>query len=508
MTQVLLGLDIGTTAVKGLLIDNEGSILAEASHPNELISRHVGWAEEDPRLWYRNTIFVIRRLLGQIRVQSSRIAAVGVSGMVPALVLVDEHDRPVRFSIQQNDARSAAELDQLRQQLDQDHLFQVTGSFLNQQHVAPRVMWVQQHEPEAWKRVRTIMGSYDYIVLRLTGRRILELNWAAESGLFDIRRRAWIDDVLRVCSLDASLLPKVHQPTAIVGQVSETAASETGLAPGTAVIAGSADHVASALSSGLQSEGDLLIKLGGAGDVLYCLDSLRTHPQLYIDFHDIPGKYLLNGCMATSGSILKWFVTDVLSMPADPEIFRRLDAEAERVPPGSLGLIALPYFLGEKTPIFDPLARGVFFGLTLSHERAHLVRAILEGVALGFLHHVEIIKDMGCLINRIIVTDGGARSSLWTQIVSDVLGLPLRSHPEHPGSALGVAFLAGRAIGAFTNWEAIEWFLTGGLSIEPRMRNHEIYSRAYIAYRRLYEESRPVFTLLRDIDSQASAVRG
>ena len=218
--------------------------------------------------------------------------------------------------------------------------------------------------------------------------------------------------------------------------VTGEAAGHTGLAEGTPVVAGSADHIASAFSAGVKSPGDLLVKLGGAGDILYDLDRLVVDPRLFLDYHVIPGKYLINGCMAASGSIIKWFRTHL----APDSDYSALDAEGAVLPCGSEGLVLLPYFLGEKTPINDPLARGVLFGLTLSHTRGHVYRAILEGIAYGFRHHLEVLAERNLRANKARVTNGGARSALWKQVTADVVGIPLEEVAHHPGSSLGSGF--------------------------------------------------------------------
>jgi xylulokinase len=506
MGRWVLGIDIGTTGVKGLLIGPGGERVAEAMAAHDLRSPYPGWAEEDPAEWWQGVQMVCRQLLHKR--DPREIVAVGCSGMVPALVLLDEAGQVLRPSIQQNDARAVEEIEQLRRELDQERLFAITGGYTNQQHVGPRLMWVQRHEPEVWRRTRWVMGSYDYIVYRLTGQRSLEINWAVESGLFNIHRREWDTDLLRASGLHPELFPPVRFPTEVVGEVTPAAAEETGLAPGTPVIAGSADHVASALAAGLRENGDLLIKFGGAGDILYCLDRLETHPQLYIDYHDIPGRYLLNGCMAASGSLVKWFVTEVLGWEASGESYRRLDEAAARVPPASEGLIVLPYFLGEKTPIFDAQARGIFFGLTLSHGRGHMFRAILEAVIYGFQHHVEVLTARGYTIRRVVATDGGVRSGLWRQIAADVLGLPITSFPEHPGSALGVAFVAGMAVGLFRDWAEIEAFAGQALRNEPDPKAHARYQEAYRLYRQLYEALKPLFPQAASLGQPLGAAPG
>jgi len=333
------------------------------------------------------------------------------------------------------------------------------------------------------------LGSYDFINYRLTGVFSCEQNWALESGLFDMHRYDWADDLLELARIDRSWLGTVHRPSDVIGQVTPDAAAHTGLRPGTPVVAGSADHVASAFSAGLRQQGDLLVKLGGAGDILYVLDTLDPDPRLYIDYHVVPGQYLLNGCMAASGSIIKWFRN---TFAAEQE-YSDLDAEGEQVPPGSDGLILLPYFLGEKTPINDPLARGVFFGLTLGHTRGHMYRAILEGIAYGFQHHLDVMTERGHRPGRTMVTNGGARSRLWKQITADVLGLRLHQIAEHPGSSLGAAFIAGMGVGLFQDWGEIEKFITIAAVTEPNMEHHRHYRRLYRIYRDLYERLKTLY---------------
>jgi xylulokinase len=262
------------------------------------------------------------------------------------------------------------------------------------------------------------------------------------------------------------------------------------------VVAGSADHVASAFSAGLKQNGDLLIKLGGAGDILYSIDHMEINPALFLDYHVIPGLYLINGCMASSGSIIKWF-RDKFGSGMDYSV---LDAEAGDIPAGSEGLILLPYFIGEKTPIFDPVARGIFFGLTLQHTRAHLYHAILEGISFGFYHHIQVLKNAGLEINRVRVTNGGAHSKLWRQVTSDVIGYTLEEVANHPGSSLGAAFVAGIGVGAFSSWSEIERFIQLKDRTYPDMTRHEKYQMLYGLYRDLYEANRRNFATLAQIE--------
>ncbi len=495
-TKILLGIDIGTTATKIILIDLDGKLQGEVSLPATLYSPQPNFAEEDALEWWGNVCQGIPLCLEKAQVGAGEILAVGVSGMVPTIVLVDKDGMPLRHSIQQNDARSHVEIDFFKSQVDEKQVFQKTGSAITQQSIGPKLLWLAKHEPDSFVKAWRVMGSYDYINFCLTGQPTLEQNWALESGLFDLHRRDWDDELLDLSQIHRDQLPPVHAPSEVIGTVSPEAARQTGLLSGTPVVAGSADHVASAFSVGLKENGDLLVKLGGAGDILYSLDRLEIDERLFLDYHVIPGLYLINGCMASSGSIIKWFRNQF----APDRDFSDLDREAEGIPPGSDGLILLPYFIGEKTPIFDPLARGMFFGLTLQHTRAHLYHAILEGISFGFLHHIEVMKERGWEIRRVRVANGGARSTLWRQVTADVIGYPLEEVAHHPGSSLGAAFVAGMGVGAFSDWAEIEKYITISHITQPDTSHHARYQQLFDLYRSLYEENKTHFRTLAKIE--------
>jgi xylulokinase len=472
---LLLGIDIGTTATKAVLLDPGRGLVAESERPTTLHSDHPGWAEEDVEAWWANVVSLIRELA-----EDHRPTAIGVSGMVPCVVLMDAEGRPVRRSIQQNDARADVEIGELRRELAGADILRRTGSPITQQSVAPTMRWLVRHEPGSLARAATLQGSYDAIVMMLTGRRSVELNWAVESGLFELGTERWAPDVLAAIPLDGSLLPEVRRPSEIVGHLTPAAAEATGLQPGIPIIAGSADHVASAFAAGLVEEGDLLVKLGGAGDILMTSSRPVVDERLYLDMHLAPDLYLPNGCMAASGSFIRWFQREL----AGGMSLSALDEEAEAAGPGARGIVALPYMLGEKTPINDPTARGAFIGLSLSHRRGDLFRAVLEAIAFGFRHHLDVFAELGLHPTRARVTNGGARSRLWPQVTADVLGLPLETLRSHPGSALGVAFAAGMAVGTFHDWGQIARFVEPGPVIWPRQ--HEAYQAGYDTYRSLY----------------------
>ena len=492
MPGLLFGIDVGTTATKGILLAPESGIVAQGEVSSTLLSPAGGRAEEDPGQWWENVAAVSRICLGQIGADAAQIGAIGVSGMVPTLILLDAHGRVLRPSIQQNDARSYLEIAAFLERVANEDVLKRTGSAVTQQSIGPKLLWLRRHEPDFLEKAAHVMGSYDYIVYQLTGELSCERNWALESGLFDLHRESWDPVILELSTIEERLLGRVHWASEVVGTVTRRAAEFTGLAQGTPVVAGSADHIASAFSAGLKSQGDLLVKLGGAGDILYSLDELVVDARLFLDYHVIPGKYLINGCMAASGSIIRWF-RQQFAAELD---YGALDETAAGLAPGSDGLVLLPYFLGEKTPLNDPLARGVIFGLDLSHTRAHVYRAVLEGIAYGFRHHLEVLAERGLKASRARVTNGGARSRLWKQITADVIGLPLEQVADHPGSSLGAAFVAGMGAGVFDDWSQIERFIRISQTVAPNRVAHERYRKFFGIYRALYRDLKDRFAEL------------
>lgn len=494
MNTYLLGIDIGTTATKSILLHPAKGIVAEDEQVSTLSSPHPVWAEADADEWWSNVAQGTRACLSKANIAAHQVEGVGITGMVPTLIIIGKDGKPLRPSIQQNDARAFSEIQYMRANLDEADVLNRTGSAITQQSIGPKALWLQKNEPEAMGAAAHLMGSYDYIVYKMTGVTSCERNWALESGLFDLTSQDWDDELLNMSQIPREWLGSVRWPSDVIGQITDQTAGRLGLAAGTPVVAGSADHIASAFSAGLKEPGDLLVKLGGAGDILYCIDRMVVDHRLFLDYHVAPGKYLLNGCMATSGSLLKWFHQNLSTETS----FSVLDKEASEVSAGSQGLILLPYFLGEKTPIHDPLARGVWLGLTLSHSRAHMFRSLLEGVAYGFKHHLAVLAERGLSVTKTRVTNGGARSDLWKQITADVLGLPLEHVAQHPGSSLGAAFIAGMGVGVFKNWDEIDNFIQIDKVVQPDPVNHERYNRLFEIYLDLYTSLKDSFYRLND----------
>jgi len=486
-----LGLDIGTTSTIGILVRLPKQVVDVVSCPVEFHAPHAGWAEEDPAQWWSNVGRIVHAFIDK-GIDPTEIGGVGVTGMLPAVVLLDDAGALIRRSIQQSDGRCGREVEAMRAEIDEDWFFRKAGNGINQQLVTAKLRWIEKHEPENFSRIATVFGSYDYINFRLTGRRVVEQNWALEAGFVDIGTHALSDALIALAHIDRASVPDLVRPDAVIGEVSAQAARETGLALGTPVTGGSADLIASALGAGLLQRGDVLLKFGGSVDVLVATDEVAPDPRMYLDYHLVPGLMVPNGCMSTGGSGLNWFVKTFAS-GLEPEAARRgvsvhrlLDEMAAKTPPGADGLLALPYFLGEKTPIHDPDARGMFHGISLSHTLGHFWRAMLEAYGYAIRHHIEVLRDMGHNPLNYLVSDGGASSVVWMQIVSDIVGEPLQSLHGHPGSCLGAAWAAAMGTGAANDWRGVSVFVTKGAVTKPDAGNSALYAEGYAAFRDLY----------------------
>lgn len=491
MMSCVLGLDIGTTSTIGLLLRLPGEILGVVSRPVTLSSPQAGWAEEDPAQWWANVRAITRELIETSGIDPAEIVAVGVTGMLPAVVLLDAQGQLLRPSIQQSDGRCGAEVAEMRAEKDEATFIAKAGNGINQQLVTAKLRWIARHEPEVFAQIATVFGSYDYVNWQLTGERAVEQNWALEAGFVDVSRHAIDDELVAWAGIPRSAVPRKTASHEIMGHVSAAGAAATGLAEGTPVIGGAADMIASALGAGVTRKGDILLKFGGAVDILVATDQVKPDPRLYLDYHLIPGLYMPNGCMATGGSALNWFVRNFAGgETAEAErqgvsLLQHLDRLAAEKPAGADGLMILPYFLGEKTPIHDPAARGVVDGLTLSHDIGHVWRALLEAYAYACAHHIEVLADMGHAADHVLVSDGGSQSRVWMQIVADVLGRKVHRLKGHPGSSLGAAWTAAVGVG-LADWSGISRFVQQDEVLAPDPAHAPVYRAGYGRYRDLY----------------------
>lgn len=474
---ITLGIDIGTTGTKVVAFStDEGSMIA-ASRSATAYSSRAGIAEADCAEWVDNAVSAIAELLTDARIEPSRVGAISTTGMVPAVVMIDADGNPLRRAILQSDARAVDEIERIARELEPHHPVSATGSAVSQQSVAPTLAWIQRHEPEVWSRTRLVVGGYDWMLMHFGACAHVERNWALESGLFLIEGDAF-SPAFAAAQIDRSLIPEVVEPGTVIGGLSAEIAERTGLPAGVPLVVGGADHVLSAYSAGVRSTGDWLIKLGGAGDMLVASETPLVDDRLYLDAHPISGLWLPNGCMATSGSLIRWHQ----ALTGGAELLQ-LDAEATDEDPA--GLYCLPYFLGEKSPLHDPDLRGAFVGLHLGTTRGAMYRAVLESIAFGFRHHAEVFDELGVPLSRAMVTNGGSKSTLWKQIHANVLGVDLHPIVDHPGASLGAAIIAGIGIGEIAQWTDVDRYISLGPTISPDPSLVERYDSAYREWRDL-----------------------
>ncbi len=489
----VLGLDIGTTSTIGILVEIPGKIFSVISRPATLNSPHPGWAEENPQEWWNNVCEITRELLRNSGTNAQSIAAIGVTGMLPAVVLLDEENAVLRPSIQQSDGRCGKQVSELRAEWKEQSFISKAGNGINQQLVGAKLRWIEENEPQVYSRIATVFGSYDFVNWKLTGEKAIEQNWALEAGFVDIGSNLIDTQLVAFAHVPSGALPRKSVSHEVLGTVTAQAAAATGLLEGTPVVGGAADLIASALGAGIVNPGDVLLKFGGSVDVLIATNRVVPDPRMFLDYHLVPGLYMPNGCMSTGGSGLNWFARTFAGAEAETAanlgitVHQYLDSLAEKCSPGCDGLTILPYFLGEKTPIHDATARGVFDGLTFSHSIGHIWRALLEAYAYAIVQHIEVLNDMGHRTDSFFATDGGSNSRIWMQIVADVLQRPVQRLAGHPGSCLGAAWTAAIGAGLTDDWSGISCFVSKAGRLEPDPDNAQMYREGYLRFRELYE---------------------
>ncbi|MFY1636278.1 FGGY-family carbohydrate kinase [Solwaraspora sp. WMMB335] len=490
---VFLGVDVGTASTKGVAVTGDGRVVARAQRPHRVSTPRPGWFEHDPEaVWWADFRHVVAELLagrpgqpatGPVR-SAVRPVGLAVSGIGPCLLAADDAGRPLRPAILYGvDTRAEQEIELLNERWGVAEISR-RGAVLTSQAIGPKLLWLARHEPDVFARTRRIFMASSYLVHRLTGEYLLDHHSASQcSPLYDQRVGGWDD------AWWDELAPQVRRPplawsTAPAGQVSAESARLTGLPAGLPVTAGTIDAWAEADSVGVRDPGDLMLMYGSTMFLIVLTDRPRSSTRLWPTAGLRPGVHCLAAGMATSGSVTGW-LTELTG--AD---YATLTAEAARVPAGSGGLLLLPYFAGERTPIFDARARGVVAGLTLGHGRGHLYRAALEGVAFGVRHNLGAMRDGGAAPRRVVPVGGGTAGDLWTQIVSDVTGLTQELPRETTGAAYGDAMLAAVATGAVpaedtAGWNPLE------RRIEPDPRHRDRYDRLFEHYLRLYAETAP-----------------
>jgi xylulokinase len=514
MTTYLLGIDVGTTGSKALLVGTDGVVKASVTTEYPMFTPHPLWAEQNPTDWWAATVTSIRRVMEESGVRPDQVAGVGLTGQMHGLVLLDAQGNVLRPCIMWNDQRTAAQCAAITEKVGAQEVIRLTGNPVLPGFTAPKIVWVRDNEPEVYTKIASVLLPKDYVRYRLTDGLFSDVSDAAGTSLFDVSQRNWSEDMLKAVEVPRQWLPEVTESPVASARISAQAAEETGLLAGTPVAAGGGDNAAANVGTGVINEGVVSVSLGTSGVVFATSDTYRVEPEgtLHAFCHAVPGKWHLMGVVLSAAGSFRWYrdtlgdMEQAQAAEAERDSYDLLTEAAAEVPAGCEGLLFLPYLTGERTPYPDPNARGVFFGLTLRHGKAHMTRAVLEGVTYALRDSLELMRDLGLSIEQVRALGGGARSPLWRQILADVFDNEIVTVNVTEGAAYGAALLAGVGAGVYDdvttacNASVRE---TGRITPGPAA---SVYADYYPRYRALYPALAPEFeAMARVVGKHAAA---
>ncbi len=492
----MMGVDVGTTGTRAVIVRADGHVVGAATGDHQpMRMAKPGWAEQDPEDWWQATLVAVRGALESTGIKGSEIAAVGLSGQMHGVVLLDKSRAVLRPSLIWCDQRSQAQCDWITNKVGAAKLIQLVSNPALTGFSAPKMLWVRDNEPQVWERVAHFLLPKDFVRYRLTGEFATDVSDASGTLLFDVTNRRWSKEILSALGIDPQILPKAYESPEITGQITQEVAVLTGLSAGTPVVGGGGDQAASAVGNGIVLPGLTSATLGTSGVIFAYTDSPNLDPKgrIHTFCHAVPGKWHVMGVTQGAGLSLRWFRDNFgytetwYAKQADVDPYELIIREAERIKPGSEGLLWLPYLMGERTPHLDSQARGMWFGMTASHTRSHLVRSILEGVAFSLRDSLEIFKELGIPVEQIRASGGGSRSFLWRQIQADIYGKELVTLHTSEGSALGAALLAGVGAKMYSSVEeSAKQAIQVKESMSPKPDNVTTYDKFYQVYRDLY----------------------
>jgi len=499
-----LGIDTSTTSSKALLIDSQGEVIAVASAPHTLQTPKPLWSEQNPLEWWDAVSASIKSVLEKAGIGGERIAAVGLTGQMHGLILLDETGNVLRPAILWNDQRTQSQCDEIHQRIGKEKFIQVTGNVALTGFTAPKILWVKENDPDVFAKAKHVLLPKDYIRFKLTGEYAMDKADGAGTVLFDLKLRDWSDEILSALDIPRAWMPRTFEGTEFTGFITEEAASITGLKVGTPVAAGGGDQAAQAVGVGAVESGIVGLTVGTSGVIFVTTPSALIEPEgrLHAFCHAVPGMWHFMGVMLSAAGSLQWYRDSL----APDMSFDDLVKEAEFAPAGCEGLLFLPYLSGERTPYPDPLARGAFIGLTLRHSRAHMTRAVLEGVAFGLKDSFTLIQNTGSStgsgqglvkVTQVRASGGGTKGALWRQILASALEAELVTVNTSEGAAFGAALLAGVGTGTWADVptackETVK--LTG--QTLPDENQMKVYRKMYLLYQELYPMLKSSFTKL------------
>jgi xylulokinase len=492
-SDAFLGLDVGTSGVKAVLVDARGAVRSSATTPLRLSTPRPGWAEQRPEDWWTAAVASVRRVTRAAK--AARVAAVGLSGQMHSSVFLDTSGSVIRPALLWCDGRTTAECREITARVGEDKLREWVANAALEGFTLPKVLWLRAHEPERFARLDKVVLAKDYIRYRLTGALASEPSDASGTLMYDTARRRWSAEIMDALGLSARLLPELGESSEVLGRISAAAARLTGLLAGTPVVGGGADNACGAAGVGVVSPGDAVASWGTSGTVLAPTAEPRVDPSLraHTFCHVAPRTWYVMGVMLTAGGAFAWY-RDVMARELagrkDANIL--VDKEAEKAPIGAGGVTFLPYLQGERTPHRDASARGAFVGLSLAHDRTHLSRAVVEGICFGLRDSLSILRGLGLPMDHLLLTGGGAKSPFIRRVQSEVYGLPVVRVNREEGPAFGAALLAAVGVGAFADLAAAARATLKRLAPErPRAENHRAYEEPYRRFQTLYPALKP-----------------
>ncbi len=508
MANFLVGCDVGTSGTKAVVMDDEGRVLGSHYIEYPLITPRPGWAEQNPEWYWDAVANTIKASITQAKVDPKEIRGVSISALAPACILVDRQLRPLQLGHIWMDRRATKECRWLKEKIGDERVFKLSGNPIDPYYASAKLMWERNNRPELYGKTYKLQTAADYPTMRLTGKAVTDYSNASLIGIaFDIVNKTWDTALIEEIGLDPLKFPEPYPCDEVIGEVTREAAERSGLSPGTPVVAGTVDANAGWLSGGATDPGDASLVMGTAG----CLGVIHDEPKFTRNMITIPhtvnsrSRYTTLAAIVSCGAVTRYFrdtfgQLEKLSASAlGIDVYEMMNLEAATVPPGSDGLIVIPYFMGERTPIWDPLARGIIFGMSLAHGRGHLLRALMEGATYAIKHCFDLIRQSGIKITYpLILGEGGARSPLWRQIVSDVLNVPVVFMRESKGAPVGNALAAGVGVGVFKDYSPAKAWAKTTDSHQPDPERHERYLKYYQIFRKVYEDAKGNFELLAD----------
>ena len=506
---LLLGIDIGTYESKGVLTTITGEVIAQVAVPHQLLFPRAGWAEHDPELtWWGDFCTITKQLLSTPGVVAADIKGVGISAIGPDVLPIDENFNPLRMGILYGvDTRAVKEIDELNEKYGEDEIFNATANCLSSQSTGPKILWIKKNEPEVYKKARWFVDATTFIVARLTSRVVIDhFSAGCMVPMYDPWSNKWSD---RFCKdfVNLEQLPEILWSHELAGRVTSRASELTGLAEGTPVSVGTIDAGAEALSVGVTKPGEMMMMYGSTIFMIQVTDNDQAREKrLWAGPYLFPGTWCLLAGMATSGSLTRWFRDQfapelvAAEKSGGASAYAELVKEAAETKPGAEGVIVLPYFSGERTPVMDPRAKGMIFGLSLTHTRGHIFRAILEGMGHGVKQHVDLFTSIGARPKTIKSVGGGTKNSIWLQAISDISGVPQEVAPLTFGASYGDALLAGVAVGLVSSPEEIRTWQGKARIISPDEKLAETYRPLSEIYTSLYDATKNQMHKLHELD--------